>query len=430
MNVQYYHTLQEKVYHETMENGLEVYLVKKDGFSKTYGIFATNFGSIDTTFALPHTTQMIKVPDGIAHFLEHKMFEMQDGDASDRFSELGAMTNAFTSACRTAYLFSTGSNELACTKLLLDFVQDIYLTEESVEKEKGIIAQEIKMYDDDPDWQNYFGAIKNLYQKHPLAIDIAGTVESVRSTTKEELEMCYRTFYHPSNMILFVIGHIDVSEMMAMIRENQNQKHFSKLPSPIRQEIDEPFSVKTKKTVQYMDVMVPKLTLAIKVDAVPSDPKAKIERELAINLILDYLFSKSAEVYTKWTKENLINDTFGGFFTQERDYAFIQIGGDTFKVEQLEQALTRLLAQPEHLRMSEEDFKRLKRKTMGAMIMSFNSLENIANTFIRYYFEGINAFKWIDILNDLTYQKIEEAIRYFDMNRATFHVILPNKENL
>ena len=153
-----------------MPNGLKVYLLPKVGFSKTYGLFSTRFGSVDTTFVPLHEQDMIKVPDGIAHFLEHKMFEMEDGDASEAFAKLGASTNAFTSSSRTAYLFSTTSHEKECIELLLDFVQDIYLTDENVEKEKGIINQEIGMYDDDPDWRCYFGSIQNLYQHHPVKL--------------------------------------------------------------------------------------------------------------------------------------------------------------------------------------------------------------------------------------------------------------------
>ena len=156
-----YDTLQESLFYEEMDNGLKVYLLPKLGFSKTYGLFSTKFGAIDTTFIPLNENEMINVPDGIAHFLEHKMFEMQDGDASDKFAALGASTNAFTSSSRTAYLFNTTSHELECTELLLDFVQDIYLTDETVEKEKGIINQEIGMYDDDPDWRCYFGSIQN-----------------------------------------------------------------------------------------------------------------------------------------------------------------------------------------------------------------------------------------------------------------------------
>ena len=183
-----YQTLQETLYYEEMANGLKVYLLPKKGFSKTYGLFSTHFGSVDTTFVPLGENEMITVPDGIAHFLEHKMFEMQDGDASEKFAQLGASTNAFTSSSRTAYLSNTTSHENECVELLLDFVQDIYLTDQTVEKEKGIINQEIGMYDDDPDWRCYFGSIQNLYQKHPVKIDIAGTVETVNEIDKDILE--------------------------------------------------------------------------------------------------------------------------------------------------------------------------------------------------------------------------------------------------
>ena len=425
MQKKYYQTINETLYHETMANGLNVYLLKKEGFSKTYGLFATNFGSVDTSFVPLNEVEMMKVPDGVAHFLEHKMFEMEDGDASDKFSLLGASTNAFTSSSRTAYLFSTGSNEMQCTELLLDFVQDLYLTEENVEKEKGIIGQEIKMYDDDPDWQNYFGAIQNLYHKHPFAIDIAGTVESVNATTKEQLETCYRTFYHPSNMVLFVCGQINPEEMMDMIRENQLKKGFKKVNDIQRLIIDEPKTIKNKEIVQYMDVFMPKITMAIKVNNIPIEPKKRVKREMATQLVLDYLFSKSSKVYNDWVNNEWINDTFGGYYIQERDYACIQFGGDTNHVDELKCALIDLVSKLPTSQIPMDDFERLKRKMMGAYVMSFNSIENIANHFIRYYFEDFSSFDLIDTLNELNYDDVLEALQLFDIDLSTFHIILP-----
>ena len=223
----YYQTLKETLFHEKLENGLEVYLLPKVGFEKTYGLFSTNFGSIDTTFVPLGQKEMVKVEDGIAHFLEHKMFDMKDGDAADKFAKLGASSNAFTSSSRTAYFFSTTTNENACVELLLDFVQSLDITDESVEKEKGIICQEIKMYDDDPDWRVYFGAIANLYHNHPVRIDIAGTCDTVNNTYKDMLELCYHTFYHPHNMMLFVVGNIQPEELVDVIKENQNKKLYA-----------------------------------------------------------------------------------------------------------------------------------------------------------------------------------------------------------
>ncbi|WP_305133339.1 EF-P 5-aminopentanol modification-associated protein YfmH, partial [Thomasclavelia cocleata] len=261
----YFKTLKETLYHETMDNGLEVFLLPKPGFEKTYGLFTTKFGAIDTTFVPINQDEMIKVEDGIAHFLEHKMFDMNGSDASDEFAKLGASTNAFTSSSRTAYLFSTTTNEYPCIELLLDFVQKLEITPDSVEKEKGIIGQEIKMYDDDPDWRVYFGSIQNLYCNHPVAVDIAGTVETVNNTTKEMLELCYNTFYHPSNMMLFVVGNIEADKAISVIKENQAKKDFKAAKEIVCQKNIEPCNIKTKEEILTMDVEMNKIIVSIKI---------------------------------------------------------------------------------------------------------------------------------------------------------------------
>ncbi len=417
-------TLDETLCYEKMSNGLDVYLLNKPGFSKTYGIFATRFGSVDTTFVPLGETEMVKVPDGVAHFLEHKMFAMKDEDVMNLFSRLGANTNAFTAASKTAYLFLTSSNVPECTSLLLDFVQDIYLTAENVEKEKGIIASEIKMYDDDPDWQSYMGIVGNLYHNHPVATDIAGTVASVTAITKDDLLRCYRTFYHPCNMVLFVIGNIDPPSLMDLIRDNQNKKQFAPAQEITRASINEPAGIKRASSTQQMDVQMPKFSLGIKVDDVPADPLAKIKREFAVNMILDYFFSKSGELYAKWTREGLINDTFGGFFTQERDYAFIQIGGDTLKADELSSRLQKVIANMPDFKMSADDLDRLKRKMIGSYIVAFNSPENIANLFIDYIFEGFNVFEIIDVIHSMTLEDIQKAAGLFDPEKLTTHLIV------
>lgn len=212
--------LNEKLYHETLANGLEVYILPKQGFNKTYATFTTKYGSIDNHFIPLDGGEPLKVPDGIAHFLEHKMFEDEDGDVFQLFSKQGASANAFTSFTRTAYLFSSTSEVDKNLETLLDFVQHPYFTEKSVEKEKGIIGQEITMYDDNPDWRVYFGIIENMYENHPVRIDIAGTVELIDKITKDLLYKCYETFYHPKNMVLFVIGSLQPDEIIKLVKTN------------------------------------------------------------------------------------------------------------------------------------------------------------------------------------------------------------------
>ena len=425
MKVIKYPTLKETLYFEEMPNGLKVYLLPKVGFSKTYGLFSTRFGSVDTTFVPLHEQDMIKVPDGIAHFLEHKMFEMEDGDASEAFAKLGASTNAFTSSSRTAYLFSTTSHEKECIELLLDFVQDIYLTDENVEKEKGIINQEIGMYDDDPDWRCYFGSIQNLYQHHPVKIDIAGTVETVASIDKATLEKCYHTFYHPSQMMLFVVGHINPDEIMKLIQDNQQQKHFSKENSIQRAVVNEPLDVAQKEAVLHMDVTMPKIIVSMKINTILTKPQERLKRELAMNLFLDIFFAKSSSLYDEWLNEELINDSFSAQFTQERDYCFLQIGGDTLYPERLKEKILYFIEHIHEYDIRQEDFLRLKKKTMGIMISLFNSPESIANMFSRYYFEGIMIFDLIDCLNALTMDDLMSLRDLFDEHYATSFTILP-----
>ena len=425
----YFDTLKETLYHEKMDNGLEVYLLPKQGFEKTYGLFSTKFGAIDTTFVPLNGNEMIKVEDGIAHFLEHKMFDMNGTDASDEFAKLGASTNAFTSSSRTAYLFSTTSNEYPCIELLLDFVQRLDITPESVEKEKGIIGQEIKMYDDDPDWRVYFGSIQNLYNNHPVAIDIAGTVETVNRTDKTMLETCYNTFYHPSNMMLFVVGNIDPQQTMQLIRGNQENKHFEK-ENPIQREVvNEPLEVAQNDATSYMDVTMPKIIVSLKINDILQAPQERLKRELGMNLLLDIFFTKSSSLYEKWLTDELINDSFSAQFTQERDYCFLQIGGDTLYPDKLKDKIYDFVRYIHDYSISKDDFERLKKKTMGILISVFNSPEAIANMFSRYYFEGVMIFELIDCLNELTLDDLNQLKDLFDIQYISSFTVLPQNQS-
>lgn len=419
----YFETLKETLYHETMDNGLEVYLLPKPGFEKTYGLFTTKFGAIDTTFVPINQDEMIKVEDGIAHFLEHKMFDMNGSDASDEFAKLGASTNAFTSSSRTAYLFSTTTNEYPCIELLLDFVQKLEITPDSVEKEKGIIGQEIKMYDDDPDWRVYFGSIQNLYCNHPVAVDIAGTVETVNNTTKEMLELCYNTFYHPSNMMLFVVGNIEADKAISVIKENQAKKDFKAAKEIVCQKNIEPCNIKTKEEILTMDVEMNKIIVSIKINEILNDPKQKIRRELAINLLFDLLFSKSAKLYNEWLNNGIINDSFSANFTQERDYAFIQIGCDCDDYQTLKDHLFDLIEKFNDIEITKDDFERIKKKNIGLFINLFNGPESIANLFSRYYFEGTNALNLVDEIAKITLDDIYEMFKYFDLEYTSTCIV-------
>ena len=323
MNKVHFENLQETLYNEKLENGLDVYILPKRGFSKTFVTFTTKYGSIDRTF-IPHgKNDEVTVPDGIAHFLEHKMFEKEDGDVFQEFSVLGGSANAFTSFTRTSYLFSATDKLYENTKVLLDFVQEPYFTEETVEKEKGIIGQEITMYDDQPDWRLYFGAIENMYHEHPVKIDIAGTIESIDKITAEHLYECYETFYHPSNMMLFVVGAVDPEEMMRFIKENQNQKSFDKAEEIVRNFPDEPDTAAIPERTLTMDVTKPKLSFGMKCTDTDVSGEEMLKRELASDLVLDVLFGRSSEFYANAYKNGLIDESYSySFIVRKRIWLF------------------------------------------------------------------------------------------------------------
>lgn len=426
----YYSDIKETLYHEKMKNGLEVFLMPKDNFNKTYGLFTTDFGSIDRSFIPLGKENMITVPDGVAHFLEHKMFDLKNGDASEEFAKLGASSNAYTSNVRTSYLFSTTQNENECTELLLDFVQELNVTEESVEKEKGIIIQEIGMYDDNPDWQSYFGAIKNLYHQHPVKIDIAGTADTVRKIDKTILYDCYRTFYQPSNMVLFIAGHIQPDKLMDIIRDNQDKKSFVSMSLVTRGDYHENKSVFCRREVKYMDVSASKVSIALKINDIPSNIQDRLNRELAFTILLDMLFSKSSDIREEWTLRELINDSFDVTFIQERDYSLFFMSSDTEKTNELEEVFHQFIKNMKDYSADPVIFERMKKKNIGMIIQAFNSPETIASLFSRYYFEGINAFDLISLINNLDIKEIRKISNLFDDDLTSTFLIIPEGKNI
>ncbi|MCA1062438.1 pitrilysin family protein [Rossellomorea sp. AcN35-11] len=403
--------LQENLYYEKMSNGLDVYILPKKGFNKTYATFTTKYGSIDNHFVPLDEEEYVKVPDGIAHFLEHKLFEKEDGDVFQQFSRQGASANAFTSFTRTAYLFSSTTNVERNLETLIDFVQDPYFTEKTVEKEKGIIGQEITMYDDNPDWRLYFGVIQNMYNNHPVKIDIAGTIESITPITKDMLYQCYNTFYHPSNMLLFIVGSVDPDQIMDQIRSNQEKKDYEKMPEIKRKFEDEPETVAEQKKVLKMNVQSPKCLVGLKAPEPKQQGREMLRQELSMNVFLDMLFGKSSSHYSELYNDGLIDETFHYDFTQENGFGFLTVGGDTERPDELAEKVQSLLlkAKQESL-FKEEDLERTKKKKIGAFLRAINSPEYIANQFTRYAFNEMDLFEVVPTLESLTYNDIQTVV--------------------
>jgi len=419
--------LQEELYHEKLSNGLEVYILPKKGFNKTYATFTTKYGSIDNHFVPAGKQEFVKVPDGIAHFLEHKLFEKEDGDVFQQFSRQGASANAFTSFTRTAYLFSSTSNVEQNLETLIDFVQDPYFSEKTVEKEKGIIGQEITMYDDNPDWRLYFGAIQNLYENHPVKIDIAGTIPSIADITKDMLYECYHTFYHPSNMLLFVVGPVQVEEVMKQIKDNQEKKEFSQQVEIQRQFDEEKEVVAEKKQVLPMNVHTSKCLVSIKALRPTQSGDEMLKQELATNVLLELLFGKSSDNYEQLYSNGLIDETFSFDYTQEQGFGFAMIGGDTNSPDQLASAIQEILLKGKETNgLTVESLERTKKKKIGAFLRAVNSPEYIANQFTRYAFNKMNLFDVVPVLEAITIDDVKKiAAEFIAEERMSVCQVIP-----
>jgi len=423
MQVIPYPHLNETLYHEQLDNGLHVFVLPKEGFQKTYATFTTKYGSVDNHFQVEGKEE-VRVPDGIAHFLEHKMFEEPEGDIFASFASQGASANAFTSFDRTAYLFSSTDHILTNLKTLINFVQNPYFTDENVEKEKGIIGQEIKMYQDHPDWRSYYGLIESLYAKHPIHIDIAGTVESIAQITKETLYECYHTFYHPSNMSLFVVGGVDPEEVLAFVKDNQAAKNFPTQGQIQRFAVEEPLEVREARRITNLPVSMPKCLFGLKEPAPGVSGKELLVREVTTKLMLDILFSSSSDIYQALYDEQLITDNFGHEYNCSEDYAFSILGGDTKDPDQLVARIKEEVEKRREPGLDAVTFERSRKKKIGNFLRMMNSPEAIANEFTKYRFKGIDLFDILPVYENLTLEDVNKRFsEHFDWSRLAVSIV-------
>lgn len=406
----HYDNLQETLYSEVMDNGLHVYVLPKPGFHKTYATFATKYGSVDNHFRVEGEEE-ISVPDGIAHFLEHKMFEEPEGDIFATFASQGASANAFTSFDQTVYLFSATENIEDNLETLINFVQHPYFTDQNVEKEKGIIGQEIGMYEDNADWRVYFGLIEAMYKNHPVHIDIAGTVESIATISKETLYSSYKAFYHPSNMLLFVVGGVNPKEVFELVRSNQAKKSYAPQGSIERIFDQEQVEVAEKRRESKLAVSMPKCLFGFKEKNVGFTGEELLRRDLTTKIMLDLLFGSSTPLYQKLYDEDLISDSFGQEYNSSPQYAFSAVGGDTRNPDLLLQRIREEVEIIVKNGFKETDFERTRKKKMGGYLRMLNSPENIAHEFTKYQFRGSDFFGVIQMYESITLDHVNERLR-------------------
>lgn len=414
--------LNEKMYKKEYKNGLRAYVMPKPGYNKTFAMFATNFGSINDKFVLPETGETMEVPDGVAHFLEHKLFSMKDGSAMDKFAEMGSSSNAYTSFTHTSYLFSCTEDFYSSFKLLLDFVQHPYITEESVENEKGIIGQEIRMYEDDPDWQVYFNFINCLYNNFSVKKDIAGTVESISGIDRELLYKCFKTFYDPSNMVIFVVGDVKPEDVFSTIESDvPTEKEKLEIKKIFE---SEPENVAKKRNEAVCDVSMPIFMYGFKINPNMEDI---IKTEISLDILLEMLVGRSSDLYEELYESGLITSPLGVDITLEKEYAFFNISGESKEPDKVIDKIKESITNLKNSELDNERFERIKKRLLGDYIRQFNSVDKVAHMFMANIFRGVDIFEYVNRYMDVKLEDLKEVLdKYFNFDMDAVSIVKAN----
>ena len=419
--------VKEKLYIEKLENGLTVMIIPKKGITKKYAIWGTHYGSIDNNFLAPGETEAIKVPDGIAHFLEHKMFEQENGTNSlDTLTSIGANANAYTTNDHTAYLFECTDNFEAAFDELADYIQHPYFTDENVEKEKGIIGQEIMMYDDYPEWVIYINAMKAMYKNNPVKLDIAGSIKSISKIDKDILYKCYNTFYNPSNMVLVLCGDFDVEQMIEDVKKRL-------LPVKANGQIkriypEEPDEIVQKQIEAEMEVSMPSFMIGYKVKLEPEENVVK--KHIAIEILLNLIAGKSSNFYKKMYDQGFLQSPLDLDFEFTENYSHVLIGGQSKNPKKVLEELNKEILETKKQGINKEDFERIKKMIYGEYVKEYNEVGNIARMFISDYFKGINSFEYLENYNQITKEYVNQVLKeIFIEEKQVISIINPKKEN-
>ncbi len=422
----YYPELDETLYCGVLENGLTVIVVPRKGFTKKLAYFVTDYGSIHTDFTLEG--KEYKVPAGVAHYLEHKMFDLPGGrDVSAEFAAMGAMTNAFTSYDMTAYYFSCTEHFEGCLRLLLEFVSTPYFTPESVEKERGIIDQEIGMNEDAPDSVVFENLMCSMYENHPIRVPILGTSETIREITDEVLYNCHKAFYTPGNMLLCVIGDVDAEQVADIAREMLGSEQKA-----VGQKVrawPEAMTCPREENVGTMEVAMPMFNLAFKCEPLGNGQEA-IRTEMVADLAAEALFGESSELYLKLYEEGLIDSSFGGGFETIDGCALLLCSGDSDDSPAVREAI---LAQAKKIAaegIGEQAFLRMKRSALGRRIRSLDSFDATCFRLCAYHFSHFDYFRFPEVYRSIQEPEIRDFLsRVVTKERCSLSVIMPmNKE--
>lgn len=418
--------LGETLYVERLPAGLPVVVLPKPGWVRKYATFTTHYGSIDSQFTVPGESAPIRVPDGIAHFLEHKLFEEPEGNIFDKFAALGANTNAYTYYNLTSYLFSGTDNFSQCLETLVNFVLNPYFTDENVAKERGIIEQELRMYNDSPSWRVHSRLMEAMYHRHPVRIDIGGTIESIQKIDRETLYRCYRTFYHPSNMVLLVTGDVDPRQVVDQVSKLIQTKGFDPQAEIKRIYPSEPPEIDQPWVAEEMVVSQPIFRMGYKDTRTGLTGSEQLRQEVLTEIILEAVIGKSSHLYQKLYEAGLIDDTFEVGYEGHTEYGFSVLGGQTRDPERLQVLLLNGLKAISDQGLDSDDFERVRRSRWGDFLRLFDHPDRMAFAFNSLHFKGVSIFDYPAVLEGL---RVEEANRrlqdHFDPANHSVSAIYP-----
>jgi len=414
--------LEEVIHRRVFPSGLTVYVVRKREFSRSYATLATRYGSIDTR--LPGRAAVL--PDGIAHFLEHKVFETPDGDAFDLFAARGASANAFTSFGTTRYLFGTSTDYGENLATLLRTVFDLHVTEANVEKEKGIIGQEIGMYEDDADWRIYFGALQALYTRNPVRIDIAGTAKTISGITPGLLREVHAAYYHPRNMVLAAVSPEPEATTFRTVEREIEGRTFGRAPGARRPPPREPVTARRRRVELSLPVRRPRLLLAFK-DSVPGRAGTSLlRREIESAVALDCLFGSSGSIFLDLYEQGLVDESFTCSYSAEPNFAYAMVGGEVDDVEKVRTVLDAAIEATRREGLSSDDLERVRNKEIGDFARAFNSPDRIAQMLVGHHYRNTTVPEYRDQLMRLSLARVNRRLRdLLDPRARCYSIVLP-----
>lgn len=416
--------LGEKYFEIDHKSGLKIFIMPKENYSSSYAVFGTKYGSIDTRFKRSDSEEWITVPEGIAHFLEHKLFENEDLDAFSRYAKTGASANAYTSFDKTCYLFQCSGNFEASLEILLDFVTHPYFTKETVEKEQGIIGQEITMYYDVAGWMSTFNLLRCLYKNHPVRIDIAGTVESISQITDKLLYDCYNTFYNLNNMCLAVVGDVTPEQVLGVCDKMLEKAE----PLSIERSFEnEPREIACSYAEYNLAMSMPVFSFGYKEECrkLTQDLRKMIE----VNILLEILAGDTSELYNKLFDNGLINTSFSKEYFTGFGYEAIMFDGESVNPQAVADEIKNAVADLKANGINDEQFENARRSLYGREIMEYNDIDSIANAVISACFNGYSVFDSMEIYKSVTKEDIEKRLENMMMEEYSALSVVKNKEN-